>query len=102
MGANGSKDASSRSSSLQSIHLKNKPQDLVDFGTVFPNGLYSTTPQDFDTRKLRQLILTRKISPFYTGKYRKRKKNEDKGWKGGGSMSMPSLVSNPLLFYFLS
>ncbi|ORZ20280.1 hypothetical protein BCR42DRAFT_408381 [Absidia repens] len=67
MGANGSKDASSRSSSLQSIHLKNKPQDLVDLGTVFPNGLYSTSPQDFDSRMLRQLILTRKMSPFYTG-----------------------------------
>ncbi|KAI8081468.1 uncharacterized protein BX664DRAFT_285516 [Halteromyces radiatus] len=67
MGANGSKDASSRSSSLQSIHFKNKPQEQVDFGTVFPNGLYSTTPQDFDSRILRQLILSKKLSPFYKG-----------------------------------
>ncbi|KAI8341813.1 hypothetical protein BC941DRAFT_414554 [Chlamydoabsidia padenii] len=67
MGANGSKDANSRSGNLQSIHLKNKPQEQVDFGTVFPNGLYSTTPQDFDSRVLRQLINTRKLSPFYQG-----------------------------------
>jgi Zn-dependent M16 (insulinase) family peptidase len=67
MGANGSKDATSRSSNLQSIHFKNKPQEQVDFGTVFPNGLYSTTPQDFDSRVLRQLVITRKLSPFYQG-----------------------------------
>ncbi|KAI9299798.1 hypothetical protein BJ944DRAFT_244829 [Cunninghamella echinulata] len=66
MGANSSKD-NSRGSSIQSIGFKNKPQDLVDFGTIFPNGLYSTTPQDFDTRALRQLIITRKLAPFYKG-----------------------------------
>ncbi|KAI8067754.1 hypothetical protein BC940DRAFT_50361 [Gongronella butleri] len=66
MGANSSKESSSRSASLQSIHLK-KTQEQVDFGSVFPNGLYSTAPQDFDARVLRQLILARKLAPFYKG-----------------------------------
>lgn len=73
MGVNGSKDVSSsrpsaRSGLFGSTRHENKPPERVDFGTVFPNGLYSTTPQDFDARVLRQLILTKKLSPFYEGK----------------------------------
>ncbi|ORX46810.1 hypothetical protein DM01DRAFT_1310911 [Hesseltinella vesiculosa] len=66
MGANSSKE-NQRTSNIQSIHFKSKSPEQVDFGTVFPNGLYSTAPQDYDARILRQFIIARKLSPFYKG-----------------------------------
>lgn len=73
MGVNVSKDVSSSRPSSRpglfgSTRNENKPPERVDFGTVFPNGLYTSTPQDFDARMLRQLILSKKLSPFYKGK----------------------------------
>jgi hypothetical protein len=73
MGVNVSKDVSSSRPSSRpglfgSTRNENKSPERVDFGTVFPNGLYTSTPQDFNARVLRQLILTKKLSPFYKGK----------------------------------
>jgi hypothetical protein len=53
----------------------NKGQDLVDLGSVFPNGLYKTaTEQDYDTRALTSLIKARKLAPFYKGNNKHKKK----------------------------
>lgn len=46
-----------------------KIQDLVDLGSIYPNGLYPTTVQEYDTRALSRLIKERKIAPFYKGIY---------------------------------
>ncbi|KAI7906970.1 uncharacterized protein BX663DRAFT_539747 [Cokeromyces recurvatus] len=72
MGANTSKS----SSSVKNLNIKSasrpssqesKYDDLVDLGAVFPNGLYTATEQDYDPRIVRNLIMARKIAPFYKG-----------------------------------
>ncbi|KAJ8659912.1 hypothetical protein O0I10_004505 [Lichtheimia ornata] len=66
MGANTSKanDPENHSSHSSTHH---KVKDLVDFGPVLPNGLYPTALQDYDLRCVRNLILSRKLAPFYKG-----------------------------------
>lgn len=64
MGNNTSKNSSKSSKTPTS---QKKVDDLVDLGSVFPNGLYPATEQDYDTRILRTLIIGRKIAPFYKG-----------------------------------
>ncbi|KAI9358211.1 hypothetical protein BD770DRAFT_388136 [Pilaira anomala] len=67
MGANASK-SSGKSSKNSGRIQQQKIEDLVDLGTVFPNGLYkTTTEQDYDPRAVRNLIIGRKIAPFYKG-----------------------------------
>ncbi|KAI8973535.1 hypothetical protein BDF20DRAFT_882906 [Mycotypha africana] len=78
MGANTSKhqqtlktSASSSTTTLKRTTNNRLPpqklEDLVDLGTVFPNGLYTATEQDYDARIVRKLIIQRKIAPFYKG-----------------------------------
>lgn len=68
MGANASK-SSGKSSKNSGRIQQQKIEDLVDLGAVFPNGLYkTTTEQDYDPREVRNLIIARKIAPFYKGK----------------------------------
>ncbi|KAI8997224.1 hypothetical protein BDB01DRAFT_845900 [Pilobolus umbonatus] len=65
MGANGSKNATKSGKHNTRVHQK--IEDLVDLGNVFPNGLYTATEQDYDPRIVRNLIIARKIAPFYKG-----------------------------------
>ncbi|KAI9486394.1 MAG: hypothetical protein EXX96DRAFT_614225 [Benjaminiella poitrasii] len=70
MGANTSKGASGntkKSNSPSRPSRQSKYDDLVDLGAVFPNGLYTATEQDYDPRIVRNLIMARKIAPFYKG-----------------------------------
>ncbi|KAI8076419.1 uncharacterized protein B0P05DRAFT_545813 [Gilbertella persicaria] len=64
MGANTSKNTTKNSSNR--VHQQ-KIEDLVDLGSVLPNGLYPATEQDYDPRIVRSLIIARKIAPFYKG-----------------------------------
>ncbi|KAG2236711.1 hypothetical protein BDF21DRAFT_406720 [Thamnidium elegans] len=67
MGANASKNSGKSSKNSTRIQQQ-KIEDLVDLGAVFPNGLYTTiTEQDYDARAVRNLIIARKIAPFYKG-----------------------------------
>jgi hypothetical protein len=66
MGANASKSSGKGSKSAGRLPQQ-KIEDLVDLGSVFPNGLYTTTEQDYDPRIVRSLIIARKIAPFYKG-----------------------------------
>ncbi|KAI7884880.1 hypothetical protein K492DRAFT_157777 [Lichtheimia hyalospora FSU 10163] len=66
MGANTSKANDPEHHSSHSSH-HHKVKDLVDFGPVLPNGLYPTALQDYDLRCVRNLILSRKLAPFYKG-----------------------------------
>lgn len=66
MGANTSKAGGSSSHQHSSQH---KIADHVDFGSVLPNGLYPTTVQDYDFRIVRNLILARRLAPFYKGNH---------------------------------
>lgn len=66
MGASSSKNTGKSSKSTGRLPQQ-KIEDLVDLGSVFPNGLYTTTEQDYDPRIVRSLIIARKISPFYKG-----------------------------------
>lgn len=43
-------------------------EESVDYGTTLPNGIYSATQQDFNLRIVRNLIVERKLAPFYKGK----------------------------------
>ncbi|KAI9315371.1 hypothetical protein BX666DRAFT_1860982 [Dichotomocladium elegans] len=43
-------------------------EEQVDFGTVLPNGIYTSTQQDFDLRVVRRFICERRLAPFYKGK----------------------------------
>ncbi|KAI9319928.1 hypothetical protein BX666DRAFT_1347009 [Dichotomocladium elegans] len=65
MGASSSKSGEAESCSSHSDHYA--ARDLVDLGSVYPNGLYPTTQQDYDLRSVRNLILIRKLAPFYKG-----------------------------------
>ncbi|KAI8877897.1 hypothetical protein K501DRAFT_288152 [Backusella circina FSU 941] len=68
MGANASKSSSRSSKTSNNARVnQQKIEDLVDLGSVFPNGLYPTTEQDYDPRKVRSLIIARKMAPFYKG-----------------------------------
>ncbi|KAJ8655003.1 hypothetical protein O0I10_009399 [Lichtheimia ornata] len=42
-------------------------EESVDYGTTLPNGIYSATQQDFNLRIVRNLIVERKLAPFYKG-----------------------------------
>ncbi|KAL4208699.1 hypothetical protein AB4K20DRAFT_1912125 [Rhizopus microsporus] len=64
MGANTSKNAGKHKATAV---YHQKFEDLVDLGTVFPNGLYPATEQDYDPRIVKSLIIARKIAPFYKG-----------------------------------
>ncbi|KAI8380927.1 uncharacterized protein BYT42DRAFT_564695 [Radiomyces spectabilis] len=64
MGANASKD---NGKNAHSVHTHQKIQDLIDLGSVLPNGLYPTTQQDYDPRIVRNLIIARQLAPFYKG-----------------------------------
>ncbi|KAF7731990.1 SNF1-interacting protein [Apophysomyces ossiformis] len=64
MGANASRD-NGRAAAHSVHHTHQKIEDLVDLGSVLPNGLYPTTEQDYDPRCVRNLILARKLAPFY-------------------------------------
>ncbi|KAG0162402.1 SNF1-interacting protein [Apophysomyces sp. BC1034] len=66
MGANGSKD-NGRAAAHSVHHTHQKIEDLVDLGSVLPSGLYPTTEQDYDPRCVRNLIIARKLAPFYKG-----------------------------------
>jgi hypothetical protein len=69
MGANASKSSSRSSKTGNNTRVnQQKIEDLVDLGGVFPNGLYPTTEQDYDPRKVRSIIIARKMAPFYKGK----------------------------------
>ncbi|KAI7874805.1 hypothetical protein K492DRAFT_174109 [Lichtheimia hyalospora FSU 10163] len=59
MGASVSRDASK--TTQQTI------EECVDYGTTLPNGIYSATQQDFNLRIVRNLIVERKLAPFYKG-----------------------------------
>ena len=67
MGANNSKASSTGDSTHSTHHAHQKIKDLVDLGSVLPNGLYSTAQQDYDLRCVRNLIVARKLAPFYKG-----------------------------------
>lgn len=67
MGANTSKANDPENHSSHSSTHHHKVKDLVDFGPVLPNGLYPTALQDYDLRCVRNLILSRKLAPFYKG-----------------------------------
>lgn len=47
-------------------------RDLVDYGSVSPNGLYLSASANHDLDVVRELIVSRKLSPFYTGKKERR------------------------------
>ncbi|ORY93910.1 hypothetical protein BCR43DRAFT_526338 [Syncephalastrum racemosum] len=64
MGANASKESGL---SRSTHHKHHKIEDLVDLGSVLPNNIYPTTQQDYDARSVRQLIVQRKLAPFYKG-----------------------------------
>ncbi|KAL0075237.1 hypothetical protein F4703DRAFT_1890529 [Phycomyces blakesleeanus] len=66
MGANTSRE-SGKSTTQSMHHTHQKIEDLVDLGSILPNGLYPSTEQDFDSRSVRNLIMTRKLAPFYKG-----------------------------------
>lgn len=42
-------------------------EESVDYGTTLPNGIYSATQQDYNLRIVRNLIVERKLAPFYKG-----------------------------------
>ncbi|KAI9274522.1 hypothetical protein BDA99DRAFT_497793 [Phascolomyces articulosus] len=67
MGANNSKASGTGDSTHSTHHAHQKIKDLVDLGSVLPNGLYSTAQQDYDLRCVRNLIVARKLAPFYKG-----------------------------------
>ncbi|KAG2223228.1 hypothetical protein INT45_006109 [Circinella minor] len=67
MGANNSKASGAGDSTHSTHHAHQKIKDLVDLGSVLPNGLYSTAQQDYDLRCVRNLIVARKLAPFYKG-----------------------------------
>lgn len=67
MGANTSRPGGGSSSNNNGAAPHLKARDLVDYGSVLPNGLYATAQQDYDLRTVRNLILSRKLSPFYKG-----------------------------------
>jgi hypothetical protein len=46
---------------------KNKLQ-IIDFGSIIPLGLYEKKNGDYDLQVVRELILSKKLSPFYKGK----------------------------------
>lgn len=46
-------------------------EESVDYGTTLPNGIYSATQQDYNLRIVRNLIVERKLAPFYKGKCNK-------------------------------
>lgn len=48
---------------------KNKLQ-IIDFGSIIPLGLYEKNNDDYDLQVVRELILSKKLSPFYKGKDR--------------------------------
>ncbi|KAI8367294.1 hypothetical protein BD560DRAFT_399825 [Blakeslea trispora] len=64
MGASASKSSGKNSNNRVQ---QQKIEDLVDLGSVLPNGLYPATEQDYDPRIVRNLIMARKIAPFYKG-----------------------------------
>ncbi|CAO0800408.1 unnamed protein product [Mucor circinelloides] len=45
---------------------KNKLQ-IIDFGSITPLGLYEKNNGDYDLQVVRELILSKKLSPFYKG-----------------------------------
>ncbi|KAI8143987.1 hypothetical protein BJV82DRAFT_91700 [Fennellomyces sp. T-0311] len=67
MGANTSKATAGVDATHSTHHAHQKIKDLVDLGSVLPNGLYSTALQDYDLRCVRNLIVARKLAPFYKG-----------------------------------
>ena len=44
---------------------KDRHQDSVDYGSLHPQGIY-TGPQDWNHNVVAQLIIERKLAPFYT------------------------------------
>ncbi|KAI9312453.1 hypothetical protein BX666DRAFT_1865909 [Dichotomocladium elegans] len=68
MGSNTSKSSGSEGLAPHSAHhAHQRIKDLVDLGSVLPNGIYPTAQQDYDLRVVRILILGRKLAPFYKG-----------------------------------
>lgn len=66
MGAHASKDAQGSSRS-QTEKSQRTGVDSIDYGSVLPNGLYPTSQQEYDLHTVRNLILARKLAPFYKG-----------------------------------
>ncbi|KAI9288253.1 hypothetical protein BC943DRAFT_357953 [Umbelopsis sp. AD052] len=65
MGANSSRETTGSTSS--GAASPQKYSDLVDLGSLLPCGLYPNSPQDYDYRSIRKLIIDRRIAPFYKG-----------------------------------
>lgn len=40
---------------------------MIDFGSITPLGLYEKNNDDYDLLVVRDLILSKKLSPFYKG-----------------------------------
>lgn len=45
---------------------KDAPQEF-DQGSLIPTGIYANSVQDYDYPSVRQLILQRRLAPFYEG-----------------------------------
>lgn len=45
----------------------NSKFQIIDFGSINPLGLYDKCCDEYDLNIVRELILNRKISPFYKG-----------------------------------
>ncbi|GAB5586689.1 SNF1-interacting protein [Umbelopsis nana] len=65
MGANSSRE--STGSTTSGASSPQKYSDLVDLGSLLPCGIYPNSPQDYDYRSIRKLIIDRRIAPFYKG-----------------------------------
>lgn len=47
---------------------KYKKLQIIDFGSMVPLGLYAKN-DGYDLNVVKQLILSKRLSPFYKGKY---------------------------------